>query len=788
MDTIIKADTITINNQFSRFISLFSLKKLKTSFFQLKKAQITLFALIGLAILLVIVLILYINGGVDLQSALQGSKTDQVTAFVEDCISQVSDEALNRLGQQGGYLDVDQFEIYRAQYDPFNSNVLSLGDGALFLPYWLYQRDNGQDRSEIPQLYKSYTDDNSIQDQLEQYITMNVNLCLNDFNEFKGQGMQITAQKELQTSVIIGETDVTIAVTYPLQVSASSAVVAEKNQKSYTLEKFSASKSVRLKKIYELGRDIVVHETESVFMEGSVRKLMAAYSRNDDSSFPPMYGGIEVKECSELDYWLVEDIKEDFKTMLQHNLPFMRIDNTATQPIVVTQADEADVEKRKVRQGVYDGLRTKISNKDYQGIETWFNFHPSYPFDLYLGSNGAVFPSRLKVDALLLNFCIFDYSFIYDITFPLVISLQDTQSSLNNKPYFFQFPVQVILKENYPRVRVLDLIAPDFEPSASECSGKYPTSGNTVSVTDAKTNKPVEKALIYFQCGPENLITYKEDGTYDKIVEFADRCFIGSTNEQGVFAGNLPQCGGGGMIVVEKKDYDEVTKLVGNVLNNGDVQAEVNLLPLKEFNLQIKKFFAAPPPVEGQSSSYQGIVVDNKNRILECNLHPEPAALQEYERAMVSINKLNTLGGSISASQVMEYQLGSKSSEPDLHKNSLKLAPGFYQAEIMLLRDERYDGEMTIIKNSQSIHIPGTAFSKGKTIYYPESDVEIPTTISGGSKFVFEIKPGDLDKNTIIFYVIDEGIPTVLEQVGTPSEHIAACTMLNSDVMRARII
>ena len=92
------------------------------------------------------------------------------------------------------------------------------------------------------------------------------------------------------------------------------------------------------------------------------------------------------------------------------------------------------------------------------------------------------------MDALLLNFCIFDYSFIYDITFPLVISLQDTQSSLNNKPYFFQFPVQVILKENYPRVRVLDLIAPDFEPSASECSGKYPTSGNTVSVIDHERN------------------------------------------------------------------------------------------------------------------------------------------------------------------------------------------------------------------------------------------------------------------------------------------------------------
>ncbi len=737
----------------------------------LKRGQITTFIIVGLVLLFIILLILYLSSKFKVTEKLSFEKKDQVSVFVEDCLSQVSDEALEKLGQQAGHLYLDKFETYTAKYDPFDADGLSLDNGNTFLPYWLYQRRNGVDKSEMPRLYKKYKGDDSIQDQLERYIREGTEQCVNNFVSFNSKGILVNPKGELSLQVTFGEQEVQVKAQYPLEITMQNKIE--------NINVFSTTKQVRLKQVYELAQNILQYETNTVFLEDNVIALASLYGRNHDESIPAMYGGIEVKDCSEMDFWLVEDVKTKFKSMLQQNVPFFRIENSQPNPVQISITEEPNAGDRQLRNGAFKIVSDKISNKQYPNINVWFNYDESYPFYLYLGSAGVVFPQRLPVDALLLNFCIYEYKFVYDLKFPIVISLQDKDSTLKQKPYFFQFPVQTIIKENYPRVRILDLINPEAEPITSECSNEGQSSDQTIKVIDAKTKKPVEKALVYFQCGPEYLMTYKEDNSIDKAVKFADRCFIGNTNEQGIYAGKLPLCGGGAMITVDKPEYATTTQLVGNVLENAEVSTQVPLLPLNTFTIDVQKFFVAPPLTKGDSSSYQGIVLDENNKVVACNINPKVSPVQTNEQVYVTLQHINTLGGIIGRTYGISFTPNQEA--------TIKLGPGRYRAELTLLRNERYPGEMTFKKHSQSIKVPGSIATKAKTIYYPEEDVLLPATVSGGSEFTFEISTSDLDKDKITFYVIDEGQPKYLEQISAASQHTEACYQLNQAAMKPRI-
>ncbi|MBI3032075.1 hypothetical protein HYY69_01260 [Candidatus Woesearchaeota archaeon] len=738
-----------------------------------KKGQITTFIIVGLVVLFIVLLVLYLSSKFNVTEKLSFEKKDQVSVFVENCVSQVTDDALEKLGQQAGHLYLDKFEIYTAQYDPFNANVLSLDNGNSFLPYWLYQRRNGVDKSEMPQLYKQYKGDDSIQDQLERYIRDGVEQCVNNFVSFNSKGILVNPKGELSIAVLFGEEDVQVKAEYPLEVTTQNNVE--------NVNSFSTTKQVRLKQVYALARNILQYETNTVFLEDNVIALASLYGRNHDASFPAMYGGIEVKDCTEMDFWLVEDVKTKFKSMLQQNVPFFRVENAKPNPVEISIVEESNAGTRQVRQGTFKIVSDKISNKQYQDINVWFNYDESYPFYLYLGSGGAVFPQRLPVDALLLNFCIYEYKFVYDLTFPMVISLQDKESLLKQKPYYFQFPVQTIIKENYPRVRILDLLNPDAQtqPLTSECSSGGQSNDQTIKVIDTKTKKPIEKALVYFQCGPEYLMTYKEDNSVDQAVKFADRCFMGNTNAEGIYQGKLPLCGGGAMVTIDKQDYATTTQLVGNVLEDAEVSTQISLLPLKTFTVDVQKFFAAPPLTKGETSTYQGVVLDDNNKVVACNLNPKISPVQTNEQVYITLEHINTLGGSIGRTEGISFVPG--------QETALKLGSGRYHAELMMLRHERYPGEMTFKKHSQSIKIPSTIATKAKTIYYPEEDVLLPSTVSGGSEFTFEIGISDLDKDKITFYVIDEGQPKYLEQIGIASQHTQACYQLNQAIMKPRI-
>jgi hypothetical protein len=117
---------------------------------------------------------------------------------------------------------------------------------------------------------------------------------------------------------------------------------------------------------------------------------------------------------------------------------------------------------------------------------------------------------------------------------------------------------------------------------------------------------------------------------------------------------------------------------------------------------------------------------------------------------------------------------------------AIDIAPGQYYVDIMLLREEKYSGEMTIPAHSEAITVP-TTFGQNTTTY-PDEDILVPSTFSGGSVFLWNVTAAELESgSTIQFAVFDEGPPKTIEQVSAALMHREACSALQSELVEVRI-
>ncbi|MBU0614533.1 MAG: hypothetical protein KJ601_00405, partial [Nanoarchaeota archaeon] len=185
------------------------------------KGQLSLFMIVGVVLLLGLGLIYYINS-----KAVEEAKpvefdlyiSENVQAFVENCLSQIAVQGLDILGLQGGriYLYEPYFE-----YNNYKTNLL-----------YYYGRNL------VPSL-------DEMEIELENYVKYNLRSCTQDFQVFKG--LTIT-YGTLDTNAYIGKASVLFDVNWPLEIKQSNIrkeLSAFKSTIHIDLEKFwNASKII----------------------------------------------------------------------------------------------------------------------------------------------------------------------------------------------------------------------------------------------------------------------------------------------------------------------------------------------------------------------------------------------------------------------------------------------------------------------------------------------------------------------------------------------------------------
>jgi len=202
-----------------------------------KRGQVTIFAIIGIVLIVIIILFLFIRSKVYIGPATQQDLEVELVPIkehVEECLLDKSEQRLKQLGLQGGYIKTPE-NTYRSYKD----NRIS---------YLCY---NIEDRPYCRQRILRLSDmEQELAGILEEEL---ITQCLN-IQRFRkiGTGLQ---QGRLKLDVDVGEDSVLIKADFPVTISKGDA--------GAELKQFSANVEVPLGRLYNVARDILNAEAEA---------------------------------------------------------------------------------------------------------------------------------------------------------------------------------------------------------------------------------------------------------------------------------------------------------------------------------------------------------------------------------------------------------------------------------------------------------------------------------------------------------------------------------------------
>ena len=173
-----------------------------------KRAQITIFIIIAVLILIIGVSIFLIKQPPKQKNI--PANIQPINSYVQECIDETAIQAVFYISERGGYYNVPEKTIDK------------------LTPYYLYEEENYMPSKE------------KIQEQLSLYVNEKLNDCINDFTDFIDFEIQ---QDEIKTTTEIKASQVLFNINYPLKISRQGEV--------NNLEDFTTTVPIRLGIVYE---------------------------------------------------------------------------------------------------------------------------------------------------------------------------------------------------------------------------------------------------------------------------------------------------------------------------------------------------------------------------------------------------------------------------------------------------------------------------------------------------------------------------------------------------------
>jgi hypothetical protein len=395
-------------------------------------AQITVFIMVGLLLLVVTSLVLFLTFNVPQRDALPlvPAEVRPVYDVINDCAKQLGQDAIRRLGAQGGYLDFPP-EI---MHNP-TAYLAMDEDAALKVPLWYY---DGEDRT--PTI-------GFMERQIGEEIIAGMPACIDGFASLRDQ-FAIEPKGNMTVNVTLAKENVVVRMNYPLQwVSAG---------KQVDYSDFNTFLDVKLLRMWELANATLVAENRDLLLENATIDLMAI-----DPGVPM---DALTFDCTPK-RWTLGEVKTEVQGVLRTNLPTIRIKNTNypafNEPERVYENLKrygmADVNAGRMPKDIpddsYEYLHlfwdTGVSAKDLRAA---FSYQPRWGMALTGNPNdNGVLESRVsRGGAGYLNFmCINTYHITYDVVYPVLFTVRDDKA-FTGTGATFQMAFPVLIKTNSP--------------------------------------------------------------------------------------------------------------------------------------------------------------------------------------------------------------------------------------------------------------------------------------------------------------------------------------------------
>ena len=479
-----------------------------------KRGQISTIIIVAIAIVFTIIIIFVIrNYFLKTQFESQYEKhikvppqVEPVRKYMDDCVLKIAAEGADALGQQGGYIDLPIEPLPSTPFTPLSSTLEIFPNSDFRTALWFRETPNGIKKTEIPSL-------ESMETQLEGYVNSNINRCTQNLTAFVDEGYTIQLSDEPKADVNIFDESVDVILNYPMTI-----IIKELN---YPLKNHLAQIKTSLGKMHKIAQQIMESENEKLFLEKLTIDQLAIY---DEIPF----SGVDLSCVPKI--WSKTNTINVIKDVLSKNIPQVKIKGT---DYILANPDFAYYE--------FDALK-----KDYPEINANLLYSSSWPTlievtpssgDVMKGSQISSGANDATLSALSSIFCLSDYHFVYDIKYPILISLRDKDGNI------FQFATEVIIDNNQPRENAYEQL---YVPAQDYSICDYPTNSISVSTLYPKedgTLVPLDDVDIILKCFPQtcNLgktkINYRESILNTKAPACANS--IIEARKQGFYSGKI---------------------------------------------------------------------------------------------------------------------------------------------------------------------------------------------------------------------------------------------------------
>jgi len=515
-----------------------------------KKAQVTMFIIAGVILLIIASLFFYIKSNVappfkegKVKAIVEQLPTEfqPIGSFIDFCLIETSKNAIKKLGEQGGYIYPEDYGITITS--SHNSDGIYLAKN-FKIAYWYYMK-SPNDCKENCEFIERIPSLKEMEEQLSRYIEENINLCLNNFTIFKQQGYNFEQQEPIKIESFINKNDVSFLLKTEIRI--------KRGDNSVDLQKRYITLPVNLMKMYNLAKDITEKEAESSYLELHTLNLITGFSEVNPEKLPPM-AATEFKMGTPT-MWIKSNVKEKIKEILMSYLQFIRLKPSLNY--IVTNSE------------IYNAM-TLPSLPQYSDLAITFSYLGFFPLYFNLNCNGEICkPDELNILGIFpIGFK--RYNFVYDITYPVLVEITDPLA-LNQEGYSFRFALEVNIRNNEPFKPESRIIEPINLAQSSFCDVEMRNSPYiTIKVIDAQTQEPVEGANIAYKC-----------------LSLECNNFI-PTDYNGVVTQKFPTtCLAGGKLIVSKEGY------LGKLTDFTPKKEETltfKLWPKKEINFKIMKY------------------------------------------------------------------------------------------------------------------------------------------------------------------------------------------------------
>lgn len=539
-----------------------------------KRGQVTLFIILGIVVILIIAIAIFLisehRKKIDnkIYEEPYAARLAPIHNDIVFCTESLGKEAIVKIGETGGFLDINPLLYNYNSFYAYNNNALELfPDSGVVIPYWGYISDEPSCRDcayiqNIPPLVGDKGE--TVQNSLETYVERNMISCLGNFSAYKAD-LEIKYEKLPVCNVEIRDENVFFGIDWKIEVKFPDKTID-------TMSKFQGTVDVRLKKIYEYAMSIIFQMEmmdESRAFEYMTKDLISFYSFGGEDAVIPPISGPTTFEFGSPKMWLQMNVQDTLKNAVAETVPYMQITGTKDSFILFTNDS--------IKSNFYSNFQNVIYYDDdfSSQVRVRFNYYPIWPFYANVWPNGGavILPETIVMKLWVLKVTTTKYNFYYDVSYPVLVTLED-DSAFEGEGYAFNFPFEVNLKNNNPysnnTIKMEDFMVDEEEEDMGYGQRTVPVN---ISVINGYTNIPAENISISYMCINNEYLV----GT-SKITK---------TNPNAMIESYIPPCIGG-YFYVDIEGYAEGTVFADSSLEE-PIVLDFRVYPAKIINLEIRK-------------------------------------------------------------------------------------------------------------------------------------------------------------------------------------------------------